>query len=382
LLKELISTNWDTGVQMPAIPSASQVRSELSVFAKPETKRGLIIFIADMSLYIVSIAVVLFAPWIWAKLAAGIFAGVKISNLVTIGHDAAHNCLTSSRTLNKFIAIVSFTPALFNYRLWLYDHHNLHHQKTNQVKHNAHAPLSKKEFDALTQWEKSKQRFYRSSSLWAFGVYYIVERWLSVHLIPQPDMPDSVRKGGWPHTFYLLAYLTGFLALLIAAPQFSETSSLVAILFGFVVPFYVFQSLFSFTIYVQHTNPRVAWFKDKPDRNGNGRQDQVSVQLVFPKWFSHLDLAIYEHGAHHVQPAIPLYRLREAQEKLNSLLGRYAVTDKFSFSWLKQVQDRCKLYDFENHQWLDFEGRPTSRITLTSEMDLARPVWAVHAGKP
>lgn len=361
---------------MQTLPSASRVRTELSVFAKPETRRGLAVFLLDMALYLAAIAVVLFAPWLWLKLVAGIFAGLKIANLVTIGHDAAHNCLTSSRGLNKFVAIASFTPALFNYRLWLYDHHNLHHHKTNEATYNAHSPLSKKEYDALSRWGRLKQRFYRSKSLWAFGVYYLVERWWPVHFIPQRDMPEWVRQAGWPHTLYLLAYLFAYLALLLAAPFYSATSAPAAVLFGFAVPFYAFLSLFSFTIYVQHTHPRAAWFRDKPDRNTNGRQDLISVHLRFPKWFSHIDLAIYDHAAHHVHPAIPLYRLREAQQRLNELLGPHAISDRFSFAWLRQVQERCKLYDFENHRWLDFEGRPTSRITLASQNDVARPVWA------
>jgi hypothetical protein len=30
------------------------------------------------------------------------------------------------------------------------------------------------------------------------------------------------------------------------------------------------------------------------------------------------------------------------------------------------VVQRCKLYDFANHQWLDFDGKVTARVTLAN----------------
>ncbi len=358
-----------------AAPTASQVRSELSVFAKPDTRKGVTLFLIDLFTYLGAIAVVLFAPWTLVKLAAAVLAGGKMANLVTLAHDASHNSLTTSRKLNELIAIVSFTPSLFNYRLWLYDHHNLHHHKTNEDHPDSFTPISKNEFDSLSNWGKSKQRVYRLPTLWVFGIYYIVERWWRAKFFPRAHMPAWVRKAAWPHTVYLLTSIACYLALLYFAPLYSDSSSFSAVFFGFVIPFYVFQSLFSFTVYVQHTHPKVAWFRSKPDRNEDGRQDFISVNVVFPKWVPYFFHYVYDHAAHHVHPAIPCYRLAEAQTRLNELIGAFAVLDKFSFRWLRQVQERCKLYDFENHRWLDFEGNPTSRVTLISETNFARPVW-------
>jgi acyl-lipid omega-6 desaturase (Delta-12 desaturase) len=357
------------------IPSARKIRNELLEFAISDTRKGVQLFIIDLTTYCVAIATVLFAPWMLLKLIAGVLAGAKVANLATLGHDAAHNSLTASRTLNKAIGIVSFTPGLFNFRLWLYDHHNLHHHKTNENHPDSFTPMSKQEFAVLSRWKKLKHRFYRLPSLWVFGIYYIVERWWKAKFFPRAHMPVGVKKEGWPHTVYLITYFFGFITLLYLAPHYSNTSSISAIFFGFIVPFYIFQSLYSFTVYVQHTHPRVAWFKTRPDRNGIGRQDVISVQLRFPDWLSHLVHHVYDHTAHHVYPAIPCYRLAEAQAKLNLLLGSASISEKFSFTMLRKIQERCKLYDFEGHRWLDFEGKPTSRATLITESDFARPVW-------
>lgn len=363
---------------MNNIAAAKEIRRALSEHAVSSTSTGLILFVSDIALYLACIATVLFAPWLAIKLLASIIAGFKIANLATLAHDAAHNSLTASRPINSLIAIISFTPGLFNYRLWIYDHHNLHHHNTNETHADSFTPISKAAYDALSGWGKYKQRVYRMKSIWVFGLYYIIERWWQVKFFPRQHMPQQVQRRAWPHFLYLLAYLIAFFTLLALAPLYSETSSATALVLGFAVPYYIFQSLFSFTVYVQHTHPRIAWFKAKPDRNENGRQDIISVHLRFPKWFSLLAHHVYDHAAHHVHPAIPCYRLPEAQAQLNAMLGKAAISDKFSFAWLSQVQQRCKLYDFENHRWLDFSGRPSSRITLASETDQTRQAWSTR----
>ena len=161
--------------------------------------------------------------------------------------------------------------------------------------------------------------------------------------------------------------MSAFVALLLFAPAYSNTGSATAIVLGFILPFYIFQSLFAFTVYVQHTHEKVAWYKLPPDREGNGRQEFISVNLVFPDWLRLLMHDVYTHPVHHVCPAIPCYQLREAQEHLSKLLDGRGVTQQFSFSWLFETMRICQLYDYQNHHWLDFDGNPTSGSTLVNE---------------
>ncbi|MGE0226588.1 MAG: fatty acid desaturase [Acetobacteraceae bacterium] len=345
---------------MHTLPDTREIRRALVPYAVASTPRGLALFAGDVVLYLAALAGVLFSPWGWLQGLASVFAGIKVVNLVTLGHEASHQSLTASRRLNHWLAIAAFTPGLFNYRLWLYDHHNLHHHNTNECHPDSYTPLTLAQYRALGRWGRFKQRLYRSRSLLVFGLYYIAERWWHAKFFPRARMPVHVQRQAWPHFWYLLAYLASFLALLLAAPLYSPTSSLMAVGLGFCVPFYVFQSLFAFSVYVQHTHPRVPWFVAKPDRQREGRQELISVHLQFPYWFSLLAHHAYDHAAHHVHPAIPSYRIRAAQARLNALLGPAAISDRFSLAWLFDVQRRCKLYDFERHQWLDFDGRPTA----------------------
>lgn len=347
-------------------PSTESVRAALSHYAVSNTRQGLILFVFDLSIYVASIAGVLFAPWLFLKILLSLLAGFKLANLVTIAHDAAHNSLTASRRLNKIIAVISFTPCLFSYPLWIYDHHYLHHRRTNETHPDSYTPLSKQEYDALPAWRRLKVRLYRAPTLWFFGLYYIVERWAQVKFVPTRAHPARIRRAAAPYSLSLIIYFAAFIGLLASAPSYSNTSTLSAILLGFVLPFYIFQSLYAFTVYVQHTHPRIPWFRNKPRDSVIARQDFISVHMRLPyglAWLSHF---VYDHAAHHVHPGIPCYRLHDAQIALNELIGQHAVTERFSLRWLYNIQRICKLYDYAHYRWLDFDGHPTSdKITQT-----------------
>lgn len=356
---------------MQSFPSRKQLQTELAVFIRPSTAKGVTLFVIDLVMYLLAIALVLASSsWI-LKLVGAVFAGIKMANLSTLAHDAAHNSLTRSRWLNKYIAILGFTPALFNYALWLHDHHFLHHRKTNEEHPDSYVPLSLEEYEALSAFGRFKYRLYRAPSIWFFGLYYIVERWWQVKFFPRAHMPPTVQRNAWRQFGYLMLYLAVFLALLAAAPLYSQTTSLEAVIYGFVVPFYVYQSLYAFTVFVQHNHCRVPWFKGRRPQEGDGQQAYITVQLVFPKWFSTPVHNVYDHAAHHIHPAIPCYELPAAQARLNQMIGERAIVSRFSFGWLYDLMRRCKLYDFERHCWTDFEGRPTTRVTLASHEDRA-----------
>ena len=352
---------------MQSIPSRKQLQTELAVFIKPDTTKGIALFVIDFLLFVFAIVLVLASSsWI-LKLAGGIIAGIKIANLVTLAHDAAHNSLTGSRVLNKYIAILGFAPGLFNYSLWLHDHHFLHHRKTNEDHPDSYVPLSREEYDSLSAFQKFKYRLYRAPSVWFFGLYYIVERWWIVKFFPRRYMPRKVQQDGWRHFGFLMVYLVSFLTLLILAPLYSPTGSIEAVVYGFVIPFYIFQSLYAFTVFVQHNHYQIPWFKGKRPQEGDGQQAYITATLVFPKWFSTLAHNIYDHAAHHIHPAIPCYQLPAAQARLEELIGERAIVSKFSFGWLYELMRRCKLYDYERHYWIDFDGNRSTRVTLASE---------------
>jgi hypothetical protein len=63
-----------------------------------------------------------------------------------------------------------------------------------------------------------------------------------------------------------------------------------------------------------------------------------------------------EHNAHHMQPGVPLYHIREAQ----STLAPDAVKFIWSLRAHMNLTRLCRFYDFDAHCWIASDGRKTS----------------------
>jgi omega-6 fatty acid desaturase (delta-12 desaturase) len=340
-------------------PSRLAIRKALAPYAPQVTRIGVEHFLMDYAVYFAALAGVLFLEPIWLKVLCSIVAGIKISNLATLGHDGGHGSLTSSARLNDLLGMLGFLPGLTNYRLWIYNHHYLHHLSTNGGHRDAWTPYSREEFDALPPFRRLRERFYRSS--WGLGLapYYMFERQFPEKLFPRAHMPVKFRASAWRHFGVVIGYVAIMVGGLAAAPLYSNTGSVTAILLGFVLPFYVWMTFFSFTSFVQHTHPRIAHFREWVDHK-QIPPERVSLHLKFPRWFDALSHNVYNHPAHHVNMRIPFHALAKAQWRLNQLVGPAAVIQKFSFRWLHETLRNCRLYDYEAQRWLDFNGRPTS----------------------
>ncbi|MES2069221.1 MAG: fatty acid desaturase [Pseudomonadota bacterium] len=347
----------------------------MATYAKPDTRKGLTIFCADFALFFAALAGVLFLPSLALKIVASIVAGVKLANLAAIAHEAAHNSLTPSRRLNWWISVLSFMPCLFNYRLWVYDHHSLHHPHTNGEHVDSFQPLSKAAYDALSPLQQRWYRFTRSGNPLAFGTYYILQRWSQVKFMPGAFLPQAHRTSAWKHTAFVAGYFALMMAALVAAPLYAPISSLNAVLLGFVLPFFLFQSVLAASLYINHTHPDIPWFDQSSALQAKVQPEYMTVHLRFPKWFATLVHHFYEHPAHHAYPAIPCYQLWAAQARMNQMLGARAVVVDFSLAALAEIFNKCKLYDYENHCWLSFEGTPTTptcRLILENQDSLIR----------
>src|SRR5262249_7113997 len=116
------------------IPTRRELARELSRFTKTNSMLGFGHFIADVALYGASLAGVLFLSAIWMKILCSILAGWALGRLFSFAHNAAHECVVANRMLNRVLAFVAFTAFFYNYRLWIYEHHRLHHPFVNDAK--------------------------------------------------------------------------------------------------------------------------------------------------------------------------------------------------------------------------------------------------------
>lgn len=350
------------------IASRRELIRELHAYAKTDTPRGVALFVLDLGFYAAAIAGVLFLPALWAKVASAVFAGMALGRIFSLAHNAAHENIVDGQRLNRFMAIVLFLPIFYNYRLWVYEHHMLHHPFTNDTKSDAYKPFSKQEFDALPAWRRALERFYRSPTVIGWGIYYLVERHFTTKIYPPAYVPSRLRAAAWWNTALLAFYAAAFATLLMAAPSFAvNLTSTTALVLGLGLPFLVFEVHDGFALYVQHTDPRIPWFKGDVDRSAEGRTELLSVHLVVPRlmgWFYHDTFA---HPVHHLHPKIPCYHAYAAQRLLDQRLGCAAVVSKFSIGWLLDTMRRCKLYNWDKQQWLAFDGTATGDPFLITQ---------------
>jgi omega-6 fatty acid desaturase (delta-12 desaturase) len=350
--------------------SRGQLLRELDQFARPSNAKGLWLFAREYVVYWTAIALVLFAPWLAVKILASFFAGFRLTSFYTLAHDAAHRTLVANRKLNWWLAMFMGIPSGQNYRMWTLDHNGGHHPKTNGEAVDFYRPYSKAEFDRLPRITQVAERIARSPTVIGFGFNFLFRWLLPLRLRPTEAIPPKHRPSAWRYFAAMMTYHATYIAFLCTAPTFAPISLTTAFVLGWLVPVCVFSTITGGSLYLMHTNRRIPWFKEGIPRTGDFAPELCAVHLTLPDAFSRLVNNVYAHVAHHAHAGIPSYLLLDAQKHLDKALGSRAVVEPMSFSGALASLRACKLYDYDRHQWLDFDGKPTAPpIRLDSRGD-------------
>ena len=331
---------------------------------------AMLIFGANIFAYLLTFWTIIFAPFWLVKIIAIGLNGLFIGTLFVIGHDACHQSFTSSKFLNHLLGRIVFLPSLTTFSAWEVAHNQLHHGWTNFKQNDVFVPLSKREFDALPRWRRNVERFYRTIIGIAF--YYQIEVWWK-HLIA-PRQSDFEKMNRRVFRFDILLII-GFLifqliTLFVAVPylmaQFNLTAPIfpLLILTNLLVPYAVWAWLYAFVTLQHHTHPNVPWFDKRAEWNFFNSQVQASVHVVLPRVIEILFLNVLEHTAHHVDSKIPLYKLRESQKVLEKEFPEQITVHASSLSQFHNTMKICKLYDYDDHCWTDFDGNVTAKIEI------------------
>jgi omega-6 fatty acid desaturase (delta-12 desaturase) len=341
-----------------------EIANVASEFAVHRTVLSVGVVLLDWALYLGAIVLAVLADAIWLKATAVVIAGTAISMLFILGHDAAHKSLVPGRAANAILARILFLPCLHNYTLWVIQHNRLHHQDTNVKGLNSYSPASIEEFQRMPAWRRLVERLYRSPI--GFGLYYLVERWWQDKFFPRATISSRNRV----RALIDLAVLCAWSALVIFS-LYAVTGGggrfIAALVWGFVAPFLIWNQLMGLTAFLQHTHPRVPWFRSREEARARRTQAQLTVLVQYPAWYDLLSHNIMQHQAHHVSARIPWCRLKAAQQKLRRLLGEGVVQERMSLAYVIRLTRTCQLYDYDRNRWLDFAGRPTFELELLAE---------------
>jgi hypothetical protein len=180
--------------------------------------------------------------------------------------------------------------------------------------------------------------------------------------------------GGWAQdvpALLALRALEGLGLLLACMPASGLIRQLENTFFALVLPFMAFQTSQASVVYFQHTHPKIPWFAQGDARHQRMDAEALAAHIDMPRLVSSWVHHAYCHAAHHVCPSIPCYRLYDAQRRLNELLRGQGVKVAFRLSAILDIFRRCKLYDYDAHRWLDFEGNATSPMLLDDDGRMA-----------
>jgi omega-6 fatty acid desaturase (delta-12 desaturase) len=344
----------------PSELSKQALLREMSAFTQTSNCKGLLLCAHELVVYSALIAMVLFVPFMPVKILASILAGFKLTAFFTLGHDAGHCSLVESKRLNWWLAQVLAILCWQNQKLWALDHNLLHHQKTNGEQFDFYLPLSKSEFDALSPAGKLFERFVRAPNLIGFGANFVCRWWIATRLIPSAETPRKHLVTAYKNIASILVYHAAFIGLLWISPSFAPISRAMALWLGFAMPLAIFAQVMGTSIYLMHTNERLPWFKGELSRKGDFAPELCAMHMTLPQPIHKFIHYVFAHSVHHAHPGIPPYNLLKAQLHFDKLLGDRALVEPMTITGVLRTLRVCKLYDFEKHQWLDFDGAPTT----------------------
>ena len=141
---------------------------------------------------------------------------------------------------------------------------------------------------------------------------------------------------------------------LVAAAYLTQQSAWLLLVLGFVLPFFLWNGLMGFVIYVHHTDPQVCWYKDGTAWAKAQPHLTATIHIQFPRFIGAVLHNIMEHPAHHLDMTIPLYQLQAAQKQLDMLAPGQILKRPFSWGGYWHSIRTCKLFDYEAGRWVPF----------------------------
>ncbi len=339
----------------------------LTGFEDGSTAWALLTFAMDVLLFVLGNLIVIFAS-AWAlKFVGTLVVTAAIVRLFLIGHDACHGSFFKNDRLNNLVGRMAFVPSLTAFSLWDVGHNVAHHGFNNlKGRDQVWAPFSKAEFDQLSPSRRVLEKIYRSG--YGCGAYYLIELWWKkLYFATRKQIGSSRVKYKIDSAIVTVGGLLWVATLFAAAERAHQSFALVWTL-AMLVPFMLWNCIMGFVVYVQHTHPEIPWFSKRQEWQHSRGYLTATANVRLPWRVDLLMHGIMEHNAHHVNPRIPMFNLRSAQdvlrERTEAPLRSYQL-DKANYA---DCVRRCKLYDFERHVWLDFAGAPTSRSLISTAL--------------
>ena len=298
---------------------------------------------------------------LWVNFIAAIANGFTLGLLFIIGHDCVHKCFLPNLRANQILARLTFLPTAHSASLWEAGHNRFHHGKTNfKSVDYVWAPMSVEEYNAASPFRRFVERLNRGLLGQVFN--YPITIWIPKLILPiAPEVRSSWKRYFWDSVFVVVGHGALIVAILTIGKLWHPERTLLEIFaVAWLIPMLVWNFLASFSFFLHHAHEDNHWFDKAEDWTFYGSTIEGTVHLEIKplKWLG-LYYNVMEHAAHHALSTIPIYHLDRAGEKLRAHYGDAITAYEFSLGDYLRILKNCKLYDFKNRCWTDFEGRQT-----------------------
>ncbi|NEN92341.1 MAG: fatty acid desaturase [Okeania sp. SIO3H1] len=271
-------------------------------------------------------------PWFLLPL-LWVFTGTALTGFFVIGHDCGHRSFANRRWVNDLVGHLAFLPLIYPFHGWRIGH-NYHHKHTNKMgEDNAWQPWYPEDYGNAGSFMQSVYRFMRGKFWWLGSVAH----WAVVNF----DWRKFEGKDSEDVKFSTLVVF-GFSA--IAFPLLIATVGLWGLVKFWLIPWLVYHFWMSTFTIVHHTVPEISF---NPAEEWNEAEAQLfgTVHCDYPRWVEFLCHDINVHIPHHISTGIPSYNLRKAHKFLKDKWGDKLYETKFSWSLMKEITEKCHLYD-------------------------------------
>jgi omega-6 fatty acid desaturase (delta-12 desaturase) len=335
------------------------VKTLLRPYAVPSYRRALLLVALDLTLFFMASIMVVAAPGLAWKLAASCGLGLVLARMFVLGHDAGHQSLTPSRALNAWLGRILFLPTMTCLSLWVAGHNIAHHGFSGlRGRDIPWVPLSPEQYLALSRGKRWLYRVYRS--WWGAGLYYGLDVWWRQQYFPQGKVRRAFILDSWLVTIFMAAQTAAYGVAALATGQ----SVAVVLALGIALPFVLWLYMAAIVFYVHHTDETCRWY----DNEREWRAAQPNLDATHGTHLPlRLDLLLHhalEHTAHHVNTAIPSYRLTGAQRALEKHYPAEVPLRKITLGRYVAITKQCQLYDARLHEWLTFDAVEATQFAL------------------
>ncbi|MFT6836306.1 MAG: omega-6 fatty acid desaturase (delta-12 desaturase), partial [Francisellaceae bacterium] len=310
----------------------------------------------DLFIFAAGMLIIFYSPYIIIKLIGGLLAGVATAAMFVWAHDAAHGALFKNSKTAEILGTIIMLPSLNIYRMWSFGHNKLHHGFTSfSIIDMVWRPLTPKEYSSLSKLKKISYRAERN--FFSCAYHYLFKIWWLEMVKMNPGKDKTQRQFYRNGKLVILAYF-----LIASTLAYLFFGGIIVIVSGVIVPFIVFNYFIAMIVYLHHTHPDIPFFDKKQGWSHSVGALYCSTVVQGSKLSKILLHNIMTHVPHHLDPRIPFYHLPQAYQALQKAHGQYFHEYNFKWGYVRNIFKQCKLYDFENKNWMTFREARESEL--------------------